>query len=117
MNRRDKNKSTSTFDDDDVEDLDLMFSTDDDEDDDLVKKKAELRLTDILKSPSLLSPLVDAFFCFVGFGMVEAMLEPHLRNEAGATQIQVAWTFFILGTSYLIFMPLIGFVSLESMHA
>ena len=43
--------------------------------------------------------------------MTEAMLEPHLKDEAGATQQQVAWTFFILGGMYLITMPTIGYVS------
>ncbi len=61
--------------------------------------------------PSLLIPFVDGFTCFTGNGMTEAMLEPHLKDEAGATQQQVAWTFFILGGMYLITMPTIGYVS------
>ncbi len=42
-----------------------------------------------MQHPTLLIPFVDAFTCFTGNGMTEAMLEPHLKNEAGATQGQV----------------------------
>ena len=57
-------------------------------------------------------PYVDNFFVFYGNGMLESMLEPHLRSGAGATQAEVAATFFILGGSFMIASPLSGYVSL-----
>jgi len=42
--------------------------------------------------------------------MTEAMLEPHLKKEAAASQVQVALAFVALGGSYLITLPSVGFV-------
>ena len=56
-------------------------------------------------------PFVDNFICFCGNGMIEAMLEPHLKNSAGATQSQVGVTFLILGGIYMLTTPIVGYVS------
>ena len=40
----------------------------------------------IFLSPSMLPPYLDNFFCFCGNGMIESMLEPHLKDSAGANQ-------------------------------
>ena len=55
-------------------------------------------------------PFVDNFICFCGNGMIESMLEPHLK-DAGATQSQVGLTFLILGGVYMVTTPISGFVS------
>jgi len=39
-----------------------------------------------LQSPTLMVPLLDNFTIFSGNGVIEAMLEPHLKHEAGFTQ-------------------------------
>ena len=31
-------------------------------------------------------PVFDNFVCCCGSGMIESMLEPHMKNEAGLTQ-------------------------------
>ena len=43
--------------------------------------------------------------------MLEAMLEPQMKNAAGATQTQVGWTFLISGAVYMFSSPIVGFVS------
>ena len=42
--------------------------------------------------------------------MIESMLEPHLKNAAGATQLQIGVTFLILGGTYMVTTPLAGYV-------
>ena len=61
----------------------------------------------IFKSLSILPPYLDNFVCSCGNGMIESMLEPHLKRKAGADQTDVGVTFFILGAVY-IFSSLIG---------
>ncbi len=34
-------------------------------------------------------PYVDNVVCFCGYGFLESMLEPHMKNSAGATQLEV----------------------------
>ncbi len=55
-------------------------------------------------------PFLDNFVCFSANGMVGAMLEPHLKSDAGATQLQVALAFFISGGSYMVNTPIWGYV-------
>ena len=45
--------------------------------------------------------------------MVEAMLEPHLKRNAGATQTDVGITFLIYGSVYMISSPIAGLVCPE----
>ncbi len=43
--------------------------------------------------------------------MIDSMLEPHLKNGAGATQLQTGITFLIYGGTYMVTAPLAGYVS------
>ena len=43
--------------------------------------------------------------------MIESMLEPHLKRNAGASQADVGLTFLILGGIYMISSPIGGLVS------
>ena len=43
--------------------------------------------------------------------MIESMLEPHLRENANASQNEIGITFLILGGSYMVASPILGFVS------
>jgi hypothetical protein len=43
--------------------------------------------------------------------MIESMLEPHMKNEAGSTQMDVGLAFLILGGLYMIMSVTAGFVS------
>ena len=61
-----------------------------------------LGLTDIFKSPKILFPFVDNMICFVGTGMMEAMLEPYMINEVYGTHIDVGITFMIYALTYII---------------
>ena len=61
--------------------------------------------------PGLLFPYIDNLFVFCGNGMVESMLEPHLKAfPAMATQLQVSITFLLLGASYMVTAPAAGWV-------
>ena len=78
------------------------------------KSQKRLSLWAVAKSPALFFPYIDNFICFCGNGMVESMLEPHLKNsEAMASQFQVSMTFLLLGGSYMLTAPSAGWVSPE----
>ena len=42
--------------------------------------------------------------------MIEAMLEPHLKRQANASQKDVGLTFLIIGGAYMLSCPACGFV-------
>ena len=44
--------------------------------------------------------------------MIEAMLEPHLKRQANASQTDVGVTFLIIGGVYMFSCPGCGFVSI-----
>lgn len=69
-----------------------------------------LTLLGLLKSPTIIMPFIDNFICFSGNGMIESMLEPHLKNAAGATQMEVGLTFLILGGVYMVSTPVAGYI-------
>lgn len=48
--------------------------------------------------------------------MIESMLEPHMKNEAGSTQMDVGLAFLILGGLYMIMSVTAGFVSKYILH-
>jgi hypothetical protein len=56
-------------------------------------------------------PFIDNFICICGNGMIESMLEPHMINEAGSSQLDVGVTFFILGGFYMLGAITTGYVS------
>ena len=58
-------------------------------------------------------PYIDNFLSFCGSGMSEAMLEPHLRNEANGSQKDIAIAFLFLGGSYMLATPVIGQVTIS----
>ena len=57
-------------------------------------------------------PYFDAFLCASGTGMIEAMLEPHLKKQANASQTDVGFTFLIIGGVYMFSCPGCGIVSI-----
>ena len=67
-----------------------------------------------LQHPSIFMPFLDNFICFCGNGMIESMLEPHLKDSAGANQTQVGLTFLILGGVYMATTPITGFVRIQN---
>ena len=58
------------------------------------------------------SSFVDNLICFMGNGMIDSMLEPHLRDAVGATQIEIGVTFMIDGIVYTISGIGAGYVSI-----
>ena len=84
-----------------------------------------------LQSFSIWLPLLDNSLLQCGYGFVEAMLEPHAKDNAGMTQnqvikvyhrlsveqtfdsvlFQVGNAFLIMGAMYMVFTPLGGMVS------
>merc|ERR1719362_1681602 len=69
----------------------------------------KLNILDLLKHSSIFLPIIDNLICFFGNGMIESMLEPHLRS-VGATQTEVGLTFLILGGVYMVTTPIAGYV-------
>ena len=50
----------------------------------------------------LLVPLFANFIALNGNGILESMLEPHMKKSAGASQAEVGNAFLIFGGSYLV---------------
>ena len=46
--------------------------------------------------------------------MIESMLEPHLKDSAGANQTEVGLTFLILGGVYMATTPITGYVRIHT---
>lgn len=59
----------------------------------------------------MVMPFVDDVVCFLGYGFVESMLEQHMKDAAGASQVQVSFAFLVMGAVYMIMAPIAGFVS------
>lgn len=72
--------------------------------------KMPLTLRDLAKSPSILLPYFDNFVCLCGAGMIESMLEPYMKQMAGATQMDVGNTFLTLGALYMVTSPVTGYI-------
>ena len=53
---------------------------------------------------------LDVFICITGLGMIESMLEPHLKRKAMASQVEVGVSFFILGGLFMAITPIGGLV-------
>ena len=58
-------------------------------------------------------PLLDNLICYSGFGMIESMLEPHMKTTISASQMQVGVAFLISGGVYMVANPLIGKVKIQ----
>ncbi len=64
----------------------------------------------IFTSMSLLFPFVDLFAALCGNGMLESMLEPHLKY-AGASTVDVGVSFLVFGCCYMFGNMLFGAVN------
>ena len=51
---------------------------------------------------------LDVFICITGLGMIESMLEPHLKRKAMASQAEVGVSFLIFGGVYMAISPIGG---------
>ena len=58
----------------------------------------------------MLVPLIDGFTAYFGFGMIDAMLEPHLRS-VGANITEVGVVFLISAGAYFLGAFCSGIVS------
>jgi predicted MFS family arabinose efflux permease len=64
----------------------------------------------LFTSMSLFLPFVDLFAALCGNGMLESMLEPHLKF-AGASTVDVGVSFLVFGCCYMFGNLLFGAVS------
>ena len=74
--------------------------------------KNRITLTDVVSNVSILMPHLDNAMCYAGFGMIESMLEPHMRQTVDATQRQVGNAFLISGVVYMFLTILVGYVKI-----
>ena len=70
------------------------------------------RFKEFAKHPVLMMPFVDLFAGLCGVGMIESMLEPHLR-ETGASTLTIGLSFLGFGCSYMIGNIVFGRVLFE----
>ena len=75
-----------------------------------LKSKKSISINDIVRNPTIFLPFVDNFLCYASYGMIEAMLEPFMRNTLGTGQRDVTNAFLISGAVYLPFAPIAGWV-------
>ena len=59
----------------------------------------------------MLLSFMDNLICFMGVGMVEAMLEPHMLAKADSTILEVGETFMIYNLVYVFASVFAGYVS------
>lgn len=69
--------------------------------------RVQLRMRTVFTSLTLLLPFVDLFAALCGNGMLESMLEPHLKF-AGASTIDVGISFLVFGCCYMLGNILFG---------
>ena len=67
----------------------------------------------IIQSPKICSSFVDNLICFMGTGMIEAMLEPHMKEKVNATQNEVGLAFAIYAVAYTVSGVGAGYVSIS----
>ena len=67
----------------------------------------------IVTSLSLFLPFLDLFAALCGNGMLESMLEPHLKN-AGAGTTDTGITFLVFGCTYMIGNFFFGVVNFQT---
>jgi len=67
----------------------------------------QLQMRTIITNPSLLMPFLDLFAALCGNGMLESMLEPHLKY-AGAGTVAVGVSFLVFGCCYMLGNVLFG---------
>ena len=66
-----------------------------------------------MQSPKICSSFVDNLICFMGTGMIEAMLEPHMKEKVNATQNEVGLAFAIYAVAYTVSGVGAGYVSIS----
>ena len=64
----------------------------------------------ILKEFTLVLPFIDNFLNYASYGLIEAMLEPHMRNSLHCSQRDVSYAFLISGVVYFVVAPITGLV-------
>lgn len=79
-------------------------------------EQPSLCLKPLFKSPLFLLPLVDNFICHCGAGMIDAMIDPFMKNEEGAEVTDVGLMFLIGGLVFMIVTPLFGTVRSTAMQ-
>ncbi len=80
------------------------------EDGDGEEKRRRLTFSELARHPSTLLPFLDNTVCFLGNGLVVALMAPHLSDDAGATQGQVAVAFLVFGAAFAVGSISAGFV-------
>ena len=68
-----------------------------------------------MKHPSLMVPFIDLFAGLCGVGMIESMLEPHLR-ETGATTVTIGLSFLGFGCCFMFGNMFFGRVMIKIKH-
>ena len=82
-----------------------------DEEKDIVGETANhLSLSGLKQHPQLLLPMIDVFISTCCEAMLESMVELHLTQEVGLNKNEVAITFLIHGSCYLIGNISVGYV-------
>ena len=71
--------------------------------------KMPLTLKDVL-SFWILVPYWDLFVTYLGYGLINSMLEEYMYKETGANEFQIGGTFTGLGLVYMVFSLSSGYV-------
>ncbi|XP_059097668.1 MFS-type transporter SLC18B1-like [Tigriopus californicus] len=72
--------------------------------------KPSLTIKNVVTSFRLSLPFLDNFIIYCGNGMVDSMLQPHMRKSAAqATQFQVSMAFLLMAAFYMLSTPVVGY--------
>ena len=63
--------------------------------------------------PSIILPFLDNFVSVSATGIIDSMLEPYMKKETGATQMDVGISYLFSGLFYVIGNPIAGWVSIK----
>ena len=72
--------------------------------------KMPLTIKDVLSWPRILVPYWDLFVTYLGYGLINSMLEEYMWKKTGASEFQIGGTFTGLGLVYMVFSLSSGYV-------
>ena len=70
----------------------------------------KLTVKDACRTPSIIVPFLDLFLSYLGYGLINSMLEEYMNEKTNASNFQIGWTFTSLGLVYMVASLLSGMV-------
>ena len=78
------------------------------------QKMDKLTVKEACRTPSIIVPFLDLFLSYLGYGLINSMLEEYMDEKTKASNFQIGWTFTALGLVYMVASLLSGMVRPEN---